>query len=220
MEMIKENKDNGCIIQYSESPIKLPNSQDVFFKIDYIHKPERAADDDMAAYLKEIENQINWELINKRGLTGVFPHFYIQCPYTKEMALVLETFIMSYVDDLNIMLYPADNQLKFQGTWDEYKAYLNGHRRNALVVNATDTEDDGSMIQYWINSTHYAFHHQDYVCPATQATLGRNGLDGAHVEIVGHSEFGQFIIPIQKGFNRGHSKQPFFVNPDYLVVAP
>ena len=76
------------------------------------------------------------------------------------------------------------------------------------------------MIQYWEDHTHYGFHLQKYLCPATFDLLTRDELDGAHVEIVGYPGMGLFITPVQKGFNRSHSRKSFYVKPEYLVEAP
>ena len=83
-----------------------------------------------------------------------------------------------------------------------------------------DTDDDGSMIQYWVDKTQYEFGYGPYICPATGELLDRDELDGAHVEIVDYPNMGLFITLVKKGFNRSHKRTSFFVKPEYLVVAP
>ena len=80
--------------------------------------------------------------------------------------------------------------------------------------------EDGSMIQYWVDKTQYEFGYGPYICPATGELLDRDGLDGAHVEIVDYPNMGLFITPVKKGFNRSHKRTSFFVKPEYLVIAP
>ena len=45
------------------------------------------------------------------------------------------------------MSYPAYRQFRFQGNWEEYKLYKAMRGELVQVVNAKDTDDDGSMIQ-------------------------------------------------------------------------
>lgn len=214
------NRENGCVVKYSESPLKLPNGEIVLFKIEGILQPEGVNDEEMADFLKNVENKLDTEIVSRTQAQGVFPHFYIDCPYPDKADLLVKIFNMSYVEALGIMIYPAYDQFRFHGTWDEYQRYKAMRGEKVQVVNAKDTDDDGSMIQYWVDKTHYEFEVGPYICPATRDLLGRDGLDGAHVEIVGYSEMGLFITPVQKGFNRGHSRMSFYVNPKRLVVAP
>lgn len=53
--MIKIDRENGCAVQYSESPLKLPNGEIVLFKIEGICQPEGVNDDDMKVFLKHVE---------------------------------------------------------------------------------------------------------------------------------------------------------------------
>ena len=213
-------RKNGCAVKYSESPLKLSNDEIVPFKIEGILQPKGVNDEEMCDFLKEVENKLDTIIVAKTQVQGVFPHFYIDCPYPDKADMLVGLFNMSYVEALGIMLYPADNQLRFHGSWDEYKQYKTMRGEKVLVVNAKDTEDDGSMIQYWVDNTHYEFDVSPYLCPATKDLLNRDGLDGAHVEIVGYPEMGRFITPVQQGFNRSHSRMSFYVKPEYLVVAP
>ena len=214
------SRKNGCAVKYSESPLKLPNGGIVPFKIEGILQPEGVNDEEMYDFLKEVENKLDTEIVAKTQAQGVFPHFYISCPYPNKADILVRLFNMSYVEAKGIMLYPADNQLRFHGSWNEYKQYKTMRGEKVLVVNAKDTEDDGSMIQYWVDNTHYEFDVSPYLCPATRELLYRDGLDGAHVEIVGYPEMGRFITPVQQGVNRSHSRMSFYVKPEYLVVAP
>jgi hypothetical protein len=218
--MITINRENGCAVQYSESPLALPNGEVVFFKIEGILKPEKVGDEVMEDFLREVGNKLNTEVLKRKEMQGVFPQFYISCPFVNNADVFVRLFKMSYVEALGIMLCPPCDQLRFQGSWEEYKQYKTMRGELVLVANAEDTEDDGSMIQHWVDNTHYAFHKEPYLCPATHDLLGRDGLDGAHVEIVGYPEMGRFITPVRKDFNRGHSRGSFYVKPEYLVVAP
>lgn len=214
------SRKNGCAVKYSESPLKLSNGEIVPFKIEGILQPKGVNDEEMCDFLKEVENKLDTIIVAKTQVQGVFPHFYIDCPYPDKSDMLVGLFNMSYVEALGIMLYPADNQLRFHGSWDEYKQYKTMRGENVLVVNAKDTEDDESMIQFWVDNTHFEFEVSPYLCPATKELLNRDGLDGAHVEIVGYPEMGRFITPVQQGFNRSHLRKSFYVKPEWLVVAP
>ena len=221
--MIIIDRKNGSAVKYSESPLELPNGGTVIFKIEGYEQPEGVSEDEMAELLKDVENRINTEILERVGkgaLSSRHPHFYISCPYPDKADLLVRIFNMSYVEELSIMLYPADDNLKFRGSWEDYMQYKAQRREKVLVVNADETEEDESMIQYWVDHTHYGFHVQKYLCPATGDLLGKDGLDGAHVKIVSHPEMGLFITPLQKGFNRSHSHESFYVKPEYLVEAP
>ena len=220
MDMITISRKNGCAVQYSESPLKLPNGEIVLFKIEGILQPEGVSDEEMVDFLKYVENKLDTEIVSRTHAQGVFPHFYISCPYLNKADMLVKLFNMSYVEALNIMIYPAYGQFRFQMNWEEYKQYKSMRGELVQVVNAKDTEDDGSMIQCWVDKTQYEFGYAPYICPATGDLLDRDGLDGAHVEIVGYPNMGLFITPVKKGFNRGHSRASFFVKPEYLVVAP
>ena len=167
-------RKNGCAVKYSESPLKLSNGEIVPFKIEGILQPKGVNDEEMADFLKNVENKLDTEIVSRTQAQGVFPHFYIDCPYPDKADLLVKIFNMSYVE----------------------------------------------AFQYWVDKTHYEFEVGPYICPATRDLLGRDGLDGAHVEIVGYPEMGRFITPVQQGFNRSHSRMSFYVKPEYLVVAP
>lgn len=218
--MITINRNNGCAVQYSETPMELPNGEVVLYRIEGIKQPEGVSNEEMSDFLKGVENKIDTEIIKKTDAQGIFPHFYLRCPYPDQADLIVRFFNMSYVEDLDIMLYPSNRLLSFQGNWESYKQKKSIEGEKVLVVNAEGTDDDRSMIQYWEDHTHYGFHVQKYLCPATFDLLSRDELDGAHVEIVGYPGMGQFITPVQKGFNRSHSRKSFYVKPEYLVVAP
>ncbi len=220
MNMFTISRQNGCAVQYSESPQKLPNGEIVQYKIEWIKQPEEVSKEEMEDFLKDVENKLDTEIAAKTNAKGVFPHFYISCPYPNKADMLVRLFNMSYVEGLNIMIYPAYEQFRFHGTWENYMQYKTMRGESVQVVNAKDTEDDGSMIQHWVNHTHYEFERAPYICPATGDLLGRDGLDGAHVEIVGYPKMGLFIMPVRKGFNRSHSRRSFFVKPEYLVIAP
>ncbi len=220
MDMITISRHNGCAVQYSESPMKLPNGEIVLFKIEGVLQPEGVSDEEMADFLNYVENKLDTAIVSKTNAQGVFPHFYISCPYPNKADMLVRQFNMSYIEALNIMIYPAYRQFRFQGNWEEYKQYKAMRGELVQVVNAKDTDDDGSMIQYWVDKTQYEFGYGPYICPATGELLDRDGLDGAHVEIVDYPNMGLFITPVKKGFNRSHKRTSFFVKPEYLVVAP
>ena len=155
--MLKISRNNGCAVQYSESPLKLPNGERVLFKIEGVLQPERVSDEEMADFLKTVENKLDTEIVSRTHAHGVFPHFYISCPYPNKADMLVRQFNMSYIEDLNIMIYPADEQFRFQGNWEEYKQYKAMREEQVQVVNAKDTDDDGSMIQYWVDKTQYGF---------------------------------------------------------------
>lgn len=220
MAIFRVNRHNGCIIRYNENPIELATGEQVDYEVEGVYRPNGVSDEDWDDFLKAFENRINTEVAARRGLQGVFPHFYIRCPFADIMDRLVTLFNMSYVDDHRIMLCPPDDRLVFHGNWDEYLQMKKESGENILIMNATDTEDEGSMIQFWIDKTAFEFGYSSYLCPATNDLLNRDGLDGAHVEIVGHPEMGRFIIPVKKEFNRSHSRRSFYVKPEYLVVAP
>lgn len=216
-----EKEKNGCVVQYSESPLKLPNNDMVYFKIEKLEIPE-GKEDDMVSLLKEVENEINTKviIITNGTAKGIFPHFYIDCPYSESMDLVVSNFCMTYVDELKIMVQPAIDDLNFKGSCEEYLKMKIANCEPVLVANANNTDAEESMIKYWVDKTHYEFGYAPYTCPATYETLSRDMLDGAHVKIVGHSEMGLFITPVSQAFNRSHSRRSFYVKPEYLVIAP
>lgn len=218
--MITISSNNGCVVQYSETPKKLPNGEIVLYRIEGVNQPEGVSDEEMSGFLKGVENKIDTEIVRKTNRQGIFPHFYICCPYPDQADLIVRLFDMSYVEKMDIMLYPSNRQLSFKGNWESYKQNKIIEGQKVLVVNAEGTDDDRSMIQYWEDHTHYSFYVQKYLCPATFDLLSRDELDGAHVEIVGYPGMGQFITPVQKSFNRSHSRKSFYVKPEYLVEAP
>ena len=52
MGMITINRKNGCAVQYSESPLKLPNGDIVLYKIEGIMQPEGVSNEEMEDFLK------------------------------------------------------------------------------------------------------------------------------------------------------------------------
>jgi len=220
MSVYIKDRKNGSIIQYSEMPLTLPNGESVLFRIDSIFQADGVAEEEMVSFFNSVENRIDSEVLKKTGAQGIFPHFYISCPYSHEADLMIKAYKMSYVEEMGIMLYPSNEEFSFHGSWMEYKHMKLSRNDRVLVVNAEGTDEDRSMIQHWIDNTNYGFHVAPYMCPATGDVLDRDGLDGAHVEIVDHPEMGQFITPVQKEFNRSHSRRSFYVKPEYLVPAP
>ena len=105
-------RKNGCAVKYSESPLKLPNGEIVPFKIEGILQPDGVNDEEMCDFLKDVENKLDTIIVAKTQVQGVFPHFYIDCPYPDKADMLVGLFNMSYVEAHGIMLYPADNQLR------------------------------------------------------------------------------------------------------------
>lgn len=190
------------------------------YQVMRIAKSEGVSPKEIEGFLKGFENHLDTLLVSKYGLKGVFPHFYIQCPYEESLDDFIKLFPMTYIDDMNILLYPKDNRFDFQGEWSDYMSFKRMRNERVLVVNAEGTEADETMIDYWQRNTNYNFSEHGYTCPATINGCRREELDGAHVEIVGHPEMGQFITPLYNGFNRSHSRRAFYIRPEYLVVAP
>lgn len=213
---------NNCFaVDYNEDELKFPDGEVChIYQVTRMGKPEGASPEEIEGFLKGFENHLDTSLVSKYGLEGVFPHFYIQCPYDESLDDFIKLFPMTYIDDMNILVYPKDNRFDFLDEWDDYLPFKRIRNERVLVVNAEGTEADGTMIEYWERNTNYNFSEHRYTCPATLKGCRREELDGAHVEIVGHPEMGQFITPLYNGFNRSHSRKPLYVRPDYLVVAP
>ena len=223
MATITISRKNGCKAKYSESPLKLPNGEEVLFKIEGLVQPEGVDKEEMVEFLKHVENKIDTAILEKTGsdrLPSGFPHFYFDCPYNDLFDLLVTIFGMTYVEEEQIMLCPGNEKLGFEGSWEEYLQYKKQRNEKILVVNTAGSDDDRSMIKYWEDNTHYGFHVQKYLCPATKELLPRDGLDGAHVDVVGYPKMGKFITPVKLEFNRSHSRTSFYVKAEYLVVAP
>lgn len=107
MNMFTISRKNGCAVQYSESPLILPNGEIVLYKIEGIMQPEGVSKEEMEDFLKYVENKIDTDIVAKTNAQGVFPHFYISCPYPNNADMLVRLFNMSYVEGLNIMIYPA-----------------------------------------------------------------------------------------------------------------
>ena len=213
---------NGKIaVDYSEGELKLPNGEVChIFQVMRVSKSDGVSPKEIEDFLMEFENRLDTSLVSKYGLEGAYPHFYIQCPYDESLDDIIRLFPMTFIDDMSILLYPEDCRFDFQGEWADYLLFKKMRNERVLVVNAEGTETDESMIDYWQRNTNYNFAEHGYTCPATMKMCMRDELDGAHVEIVGHHEMGQFITPLHNGFNRSHSRRVFPVKPEYLVVAP
>ena len=220
MDMKYISLDKKMAVDFERNDIKLPNGNECYVEVSRFAKPEDADEKDVDDFLKAFENHVDTVLCDKFGMQGVFPHFYIRCPYDESLDDLIKLLPMTFVEELRLLLCPAFPDLGFQRDWDAYQHYKLMNNEKVLVVNAAGTEGDGSMIQHWIDHTHYEFDFAPYTCPATLETLGRDGLDGAHVKIVGYPGMGLFITPVQKRFNESHSRKPFYVKPEYLVEAP
>lgn len=213
--------ENKFAVDYDEEVLKLPDGEVYhIYQVTRMAKPEGVSPEEIEGFLKGFENRLDTLLVSKYGLEGMFPHFYIQCPYDESLDDFIKLFPMTYIDDMNILLYPEDNRFDFLGEWPDYLSFKQMRNERVLVVNAEGTEADETMIDYWQRNTNYNFSEHGYTCPATLKECKREELDGAHVEIVGHPEMGRFITPLYNGFNRSHSRRPLGVRPGYLVVAP
>lgn len=222
MSLCKVDKKSGCKIMYNKAPLRLANNDMVFFEIEGIEIPKGADNNDVVEFLKQFENELNTEVIKIKGQSarGLFPHFYIRCPYSEQTDIIVSTFSMAYVDTLKIVVQPSIGKVSFKGSKEEYLQYKIKRNENVLVVNAKDSTHKESMIQYWIDKTHYNFAHNPYICPATGESLDIEELDCAHVEIVGHPKMGQFITLEQRAFKESLSRRPFYIKPEYLVETP
>lgn len=93
-----------------------------------------------------------------------------------------------------------------------------------LVVNADDSEAEGSMIDYWKDnqSVHSRIDltKATYQCPSCGKTVSTSKLDGAHVNLVNGGDKKKYIIPTCQTCNRSKVKRKFEVNPLDLVEAP
>ena len=208
-------------VDYNEEVLKLPDGKVYhIYKVTRMAKQEGVSPEKIEGFLKGFENHLDTSLGSKYELEGVSPHFYIQCPYDESLDDFIKFFPMTYIDDMNILLYPENSSFDFQGEWPDYLSFKLMRNAKVLVVNAEGTEAGETMIDYWQRNTNYNFSEHGYTCPATIKECKREELDGAHVEIVGHPEMGQFITPLYNGFNRSHSRRPLCVRPEFLVVAP
>lgn len=211
--------NNKFAVDYNETELKLPNQEVChIYQVKRMAKPEGATPEEIKGFLRKFENHLDTSLVSKYEIEGMFPHFFIQCPYDESLDDFIKLFPMTYIDDMKILLYPEDCRFDFHEEWNEYMSFKQMRKENVLVVNAEGTEADRTMIEYWEKNTNYNFSEHGYTCPATLKGCQREELDGAHVEIVGHPEMGQFITPLYNGFNRSHSRRPLYVKPEYLVV--
>ena len=108
--------ESGCVIIYSERPIELPNKEKVYFKIESIVRAKGVSDDDLKTVLKDIENKINWDLLEKtkaNSLSPMYPHFYFDevLKDGNDFSVMVEFFHMKPVEELGIMLYPGRGKM-------------------------------------------------------------------------------------------------------------
>lgn len=91
------------------------------------------------------------------------------------------------------------------------------------MKNASNTEADESMIQYWKdNIGKYAtidLSKKFFRCPSCGKTVKTSEVDGAHVVIVGDGDK-KYITPTCQTCNRSKVKRIFEVNRFDLVEAP
>lgn len=94
--------------------------------------------------------------------------------------------------------------------------------KNVEVINAPDTGclDDRSMIDYWCKETGLNIELARFQCPATGEFCTKEKLDGAHVLVVNHEDWGYFITPVLSSFNRSRNDTHFWVKPEHLIKAP
>lgn len=92
----------------------------------------------------------------------------------------------------------------------------------SLVLNATDTEADGSMIQYWKEHQHkhskINLDNKTFVCPSCGCRVNTDVLHGAHVVKVNGSK--QYITPTCDSCNTSKTNRVFKVATIDLVEAP
>jgi len=111
-----EKKDYICgdknhYVRYSHSPLELPNGEIVLFKIEEIFRSEGINDDVMKSLFKDVEQKINWEILEETKLGNLYqyyPHFYFDIANSnKNLDMMASMFHMERVEALNIMLYPG-----------------------------------------------------------------------------------------------------------------
>lgn len=114
--MKMEKKDYICgdknhYVRYSHSPLELPNGEIVLFKIEEIFRSEGINDDVMKSLFKDVEQKINWEILEETKLGNLYqyyPHFYFDIANSnKNLDMMASMFHMERVEALNIMLYPG-----------------------------------------------------------------------------------------------------------------
>lgn len=49
----------------------------------------------MVDFLKYVENKLDTEIVSRTQAQGVFPHFYINCPYPIKADMLVKLFNMS-----------------------------------------------------------------------------------------------------------------------------
>ena len=91
------------------------------------------------------------------------------------------------------------------------------------VLNANDTEADGSMIQYWKDHQHkdskINLNNKTFVCPSCGKRVYTDSLHGAHVvKVKGGSIL--YIIPTCDSCNTSKTNRFFKVESIDLIIAP
>ena len=108
---MRKTKDNGSYVEYSETPLELPNGEVVLFKIEDIFRPDKVSDNDMIDLFKEVEDEINTKILietKQNRLYELYPHFYFAIEKNdKNFNLMTSFFNMKRVDVLKIMLCPG-----------------------------------------------------------------------------------------------------------------
>lgn len=95
---------------------------------------------------------------------------------------------------------------------------------NRRVKNATDTNADESMIQYWkdnkSNKATVDFSKALFRCPSCGKMVKTSEADGAHVVLANGSNKTKYITPTCQTCNRSKVNRVFEVNVNDLVKAP
>ena len=94
----------------------------------------------------------------------------------------------------------------------------------SCVLNATDTESDGSMIQYWKDHQHknskINLENKTFVCPSCGKTVNVRSLHGAHVIKQYDIKGALYITPTCDSCNTSKTNRVFKVNDVDLIIAP
>lgn len=95
------------------------------------------------------------------------------------------------------------------------------NHEEVIVHHAPDTADldEGDMADYWEEQRHTIAN--EYICPSCHDMVGREKIDGAHVELTYGKDRKLYIVPTCRNCNRSRSvEKNFVVSSSELVLAP
>ena len=97
-------------------------------------------------------------------------------------------------------------------------------RKVCRVFNASDTEADGSMIQYWKDhqnkNSKINLDNKTFLCPSCGKTVNVSSLHGTHVIKQYDSSGVLYITPTCDSCNTSKTTRIFKVNDVDLIIAP